>query len=124
MLFQEKNKETDRDFSEGALWWLAGLLEGEGSFDFQCRTSENRNGRIRIQLATTDYDVAERVAYMLGVKVNGPYKQSGIGKLPTYRVMKSGVRIFPLWSRLYPLMGKRRQEQMVSAWARVQAQRG
>lgn len=96
------------------LHWLAGLLEGEGSFDWQCRKNENRHGRPRIQLASTDKDIAERVAGYFGRRINGPYGAYGgqLNKKPIYKVLVSGPRAAGLMMTLWALLGERRRQQI------------
>ena len=90
--------------------WLAGLLEGEGSF----HTSINRAGaRPRISVAMTDKDVMERVARELETKVLGPYPHGPDGKYqPMYNVAVAGKRALGVMLTLYPEMGQRRRQQI------------
>lgn len=89
------------------LHWLAGLLEGEGSF---MHPSPSRPRSARISLESTDRDIVERAASLFGinfiyVRKNGPNKDS-------YQVQVSGARA-ELWMRkLLPLMGIRRQSRI------------
>ena len=102
------------------LSWLAGLLEGEGSFDTQSRASEKRHDRPRIQFGSTDFDICERVAQLFNKKVNGPYKAYKNQKAikPYCRVLISGPRAADLMKLLYPLLGKRRKLQIRTALMR------
>src|SRR3989442_1732658 len=93
------------------LYWLAGLMEGEGWF-----TLDKKNGRpgrdsIRIGLTMTDEDVVRRAADIAQMgHVTGPHDK-GPGNKPQWlwRVgRQSDVR--SLMADLYPLLGKRRQE--------------
>jgi len=88
------------------LYWIAGLLEGEGCF-------EGRTGCLVISVGSTDQDVILRVKEILGF---------GTFKAP--RKLKSG-KVFYGWSStnqqktaglmmtLYPLMGERRRDKIV-----------
>jgi hypothetical protein len=107
------------------LHWLAGLLEGEGSFTLEHRSRRKHlPPKVRVSVATTDKDVAEKVASILGQKVQGPYdytKPNGhLGNKQTYRVQEQSVpKAIGLMFTLYPLMSKRRQnriEKVVKEW--------
>jgi predicted aconitase len=86
------------------LFWLAGILEGEGCFS-------NRSDRYcspNIQLVMTDMDVVIRAA-----KAMGSHKVIEIGK-PTvsgkrlYRTNVYGSTALDLMKALFPIMGQRR----------------
>lgn len=108
------------------LMWLAGFLEGEGSFlvsdskqksnHLQSRSDGYRYLSIRIVGPSCDLDVLERVQSIAGGKIFGPYADSkGKGK-PIYRwVLAKRKEVVPLMEALKPLMGKRRQQQIENA---------
>lgn len=82
------------------LIWLAGLLEGEGTFDLQ------RGRYPRIRLGMTDRDVVGRAATLMGTRVRlslrkAPYK-------PTWHAEIQGTKAAALMERLLPHMGARR----------------
>lgn len=93
--------------SDTKLGWVAGILEGEGSFTLS--SSKGRSKRIRVSVEMTDIDVVE-----------GLYEVTGIGRVyictqrkPEWkpsRVWAVSVRqdCFDLMQAVYPLMGKRR----------------
>ena len=85
--------------------WLAGLLEGEGTFMAKSRTSW-----ITISIEMCDRESVVRAAAMLGAKsvTRGP-DRSARGWRPTYRAKISGNRARPWLVELRPLMGSRRQ---------------
>ena len=94
------------------LAWLAGLLEGEGSFLKAPPSSPNCP---RISLEMTDKDVVERAASLMNGKVatrtnlkNSLWKQ-------TYRVIIKGSRAVELMRVLHPEMGSRRRLQIDAA---------
>lgn len=64
--------------SEKELYWLAGLLEGEGSFSPGPTSAPNS---ARISLTITDADVVARVAALWGV---GETRYRGLGG-PSWR---------------------------------------
>ena len=98
---------------ENALHWLAGLLEGEGSFLFPTPSAP---GRPVIQLAMTDEDVVARVAALFSVRYHGWQRRNSNAKL-SYQVLLRGGRAVDYMQRLRPLMGQRRQQQIDQALA-------
>lgn len=81
--------------------WLAGFIEGEGTFDASRRHA--------LVFATTDRDVAERAVRILGGNLNGPYERDKPGYKPVYRGTVHGARAAGWCMTLYPLMGERRR---------------
>lgn len=105
------------------LHWLAGWLEGEGSFT---RPPPSSPRRPRIQASTTDEDVILEVSRLLGVKPRYERARSP-QELPIWRVLLSGGRALMLMEALRPAMGARRQGQIDRAIERALeagAQRG
>lgn len=89
-----------------AVYWLAGLLEGEGSFGFYGRSP-------RIQICMTDHDVMERARVLLD------FKPMLFRRMPNQHSTRSawqmticGRRAAGWMMTLYPLMGARRQERI------------
>jgi hypothetical protein len=93
------------------LHWLAGLLEGEGSFGFSCTPV--------IQMAMTDRDIVARAHAVCGpaARLNGPYMPKG-GKHPIWRLAVHGRTGAGLMMTLWSLLGTRRREQIRAALAR------
>jgi hypothetical protein len=98
--------------------WLAGLLEGEGSFALY-------NGSPCIQMGTTDYDVAEKAALVLKTTIGGPYqpkrKPGAVGKpyKPFFNVRVHGAKAIGWMFMLFSFLGERRREAIqnaVGAW--------
>lgn len=94
------------------LYWIAGLLEGEGSFI----GSANRHGRPypQITLAMTDRDVVEKAAAIMeapSVK-SSQYVNNRHGKLPMWRFTINGDPAIEWMEALEPIMGQRRHEQI------------
>jgi hypothetical protein len=82
------------------LLWLAGLLEGEGSFD------AHRGRYPRIRLAMTDRDVVGRAASLMDAKI-----RLALHPLPakaTWHTEISGVRAAEIMRQILPHMGARR----------------
>jgi len=95
--------------SETDIAWIAGLLEGEGSFMKPAKNDPY--GMPRIQIQMTDHDVIEKIAKMFGVvayKVKNPrYEQNG-WKTP-YMAFIRGSRAAEMMNIVKPYMGTRRQ---------------
>jgi len=92
------------------LHWLAGLLEGEGSF-LHGPPSKPNCPRITVQM--TDLDVIQRCSTLMGV----PYKNARNDKRnPKWKrawaLQLGNYRAVALMQRLHPLMGARRQAQI------------
>lgn len=90
------------------LHWLAGLLEGEGSFFTEKIRSETRYAVIEVTM--TDEDVVKRAAGLMDVSVAFRHAPAKImaGHKPTYRARLRGRRAEDLMRQLMPLMGQRR----------------
>jgi hypothetical protein len=86
-----------------ALAWLAGLLEGEGSF---LRPIPSDPARPIISCRMTDLDVVQRVSIAFGTAVQANDK--GRHKTEFATALK-GFRAVSLMRSLRPMMGKRRQ---------------
>lgn len=89
------------------LAWVAGLLEGEGSFTLKSKTSGTKRN-IVAQCHMTDYDVLLRLHRLTGIgHLRGPYA-NGTGK-PRYNWAVSGPPAYLLMKDLLPLMCQRRR---------------
>lgn len=88
------------------LLWLAGYLEGEGSF---CKGSPSKPRTPIISVTTTDEDVAYRVGALLGTK---PWHQKPRKQHWKYSwvIHLRGQRAVDLMKDLRPLMGERRKQ--------------
>lgn len=96
---------------DASLIWLAGWLEGEGSF--YSGTPKGDNQRIHIQVFSIDRDVIEKAAKIMEgsiyfIKARGR-SQSG------WRVEAQGECAANLMRRLLPFMGKRRSDQILKS---------
>lgn len=100
--------------------WLAGLLEGEGSFCWARHpsyvTKNNVKGQYAtVQVCSTDRDIIADAARLMGTNVMGPYSYPQRRKAtykPVYVTNRRGKKALVLAARLYPYMGKRRKEQI------------
>jgi hypothetical protein len=82
------------------LLWLAGLLEGEGSFD------AHRGKYPRIRLAMTDRDVVGRAASLMDAKIRLALHPAPASA--TWHTEISGVRAAEIMREILPHMGTRR----------------
>lgn len=101
--------------TELELHWLAGWLEGEGSFIATLGPAHPKTGTrklyIAVKGASSDEDVIRRVAEVAGVgSVSGPYQQRPEWS-PSWRwhVQRRDVAV-ALMRAVYPYMGVRRQQ--------------
>jgi hypothetical protein len=95
------------------LHWLAGLLEGEGSF-LVGPPSAPRYPVLALQM--TDEDVVARVAAMFGRKL-GRWQSRHARERPVFLVRITGAKAVAWMIALHPLMGERRQAQIDRAVA-------
>lgn len=99
------------ELSENDKFWLAGFLEGEGSF----LKGAPSNPRLpMVSIVTTDEDVIDRVGIILGCNYWKIYPRKSHWKV-TYVIRPKGGKAVELMQTLKPLMGKRRQEQIQRA---------
>ena len=107
-----------RGLLQPELWWLAGWLEGEGSF-VSPPPSDPR--RARISGVTCDADVAGEVGRLLDVRprLSHSPREARLGRAPIWQVLRRGARALELMKALRPLMGVRRREQIDRALAAV-----
>lgn len=82
------------------LVWLAGLLEGEGTFDL------HRGKYARVRVGMSDRDVIGRAATLMGAKVRLSLKPPP--QKAMWHAEMSGPRALALMWELLPLMGARR----------------
>ena len=103
--------------------WCAGLLEGEGSFWVtkysKLDGSFGYSAQLQMAMNQRDRDVVEKLHSLLGGSVNGPYKPKknhpGQGEMITWGLYRK-ENALKVIKTLYPLLGKRRQEQCQKVW--------
>lgn len=89
---------------EADLYWLAGILEGEGCF--YLRTTNERYKRAAIRLSMTDKDIVQRVRDIVGYgNVNTAVLKSG---KTTYVWSIQGSHAVQVMRKIKFIMGKRR----------------
>ena len=102
--------------------WLAGYLEGEGTFHAAgSKRDDGMYPTLCIQVTSTDLDVLQRVGRMIEREANAvksyQYEKSikSSNLKQQYRVRVYGHDALQLMSILHPLMGERRQDQIKQA---------
>lgn len=95
------------------LGWLAGIMEGEGSF----YTIANRGRRyFRLSIESTDEDVITRVASLIGARCDGPLtRKDRPENKPRWRCSLLGKGAINVALALRPHMSRRRQTQINAA---------
>lgn len=104
-----KHNLLGMQISEDDLNWLAGLLEGEGSFMAGPPSAPNRPS---ISVHMTDEDVIRRVATLFDIGFVQIIKGKRAHHKTSYAVRLRGARAVELMKLLEPLMGIRRQDQI------------
>lgn len=94
--------------------WLAGLLEGEGTF---CVTRSGRLAYPVVQVHMCEEVVVRRAARILGTTSVWPEKPRFARWRPTYATAVSGSAAAPWMRRLRPFMGVRRTAAIDAALA-------
>jgi hypothetical protein len=100
------------EFSTAEFLWLAGWLEGEGSF-LAPPPSSPRGARIQAQ--ARDRDVVDEVARLLDVRVGLHIDRRNPAWSPMWRVLLQWGRAVRLMKMLQPIMGARRANQIQAA---------
>jgi hypothetical protein len=92
--------------TQADLIWLAGLLEGEGTFD------SHRGKYPRVRLAMTDRDVVGRAASLMDTGIRLSLHRAP--NQPTWHAEISGARAAEIMTALLPYMGNRRSGKIAS----------
>jgi hypothetical protein len=111
----DENQQRSNMRSKEQLLWIAGLLEGEGSFEL---AKVGNYPRMRISCKMTDSDVIEKLRTTIGLghiykSKSTQLKIDGTPCLPQfiYRLYKMN-QVYDLCKELFPFMGNRRQKQI------------
>jgi hypothetical protein len=91
---------------EKDLYWLAGILEGEGYF-----YSQTDKYPLGIAVEMTDLDIIERICKLLKTKYCCPKKREEHHK-QSYKVVLRGKKAIAVMILLLPMMGERRSEKI------------
>ena len=101
--------------SEIEVAWLAGLLEGEGNFGLYARSAERYEVSTAppspfLRISMTDQDIIERVGKLVNKRPFTPERLTATGKRVYIVHVGSRATLISLLPRLFPYLGKRRQE--------------
>ena len=92
--------------------WVAGLIEGEGSFTWRSSPT--------ISIQMSDLDIVLRAARLLGGNVRGPYQPKGKASYKrTWAFAVSGSNAASWMMTIYSFMGERRRakiEEVLAIW--------
>lgn len=91
------------------IYWLAGILEGEGCFVIGNSSS--------ILLQMSDEDIVRRVATLLKAKVSGPLPVRKNSYKPLFLTQVHGVRAAEWMMTIWPIMGYRRKAKILKCLA-------
>lgn len=98
--------------------WLAGLLEGEGSFSTMTVKHRLRTKRrITVSVMMTDEDVLRRAAGFMRAKLYGPYGPYRGCRKRCWQINLSGKQAAAWMMTLYSFMGSRRRLEIENALA-------
>lgn len=100
---------TTADLSTEDRIWLAGLLEGEGTFDLQ------RGKYARIRVGMTDRDVVGRVASLFGSSIRLTLKGKPVSSI--WHAEIQGPRAEAIMRAVLPYMGARRSSKIAEILA-------
>jgi len=93
-------------------YWLAGLLEGEGSF---MKGPPSNPSKPVVQIQMTDEDIVARAADLMGAQKYYAIRRQQAHHKDAWQVRVTGARAVALMRLLRPLMGIRRQAQIDAA---------
>jgi hypothetical protein len=102
--------------NELELVWLAGLLEGEGTFIDQ-RTGTNTGGSGLVRIGMNDLDVVEKAALLMKGEIKVHVDLRPNHQIHYYCVV-SGIRARELMTAVLPYMGKRRSAAITALLAK------
>lgn len=98
------------------MFWLAGLLEGEGSF---LRGPPSNPNKIGVKLDMKDEDIVLRASHLMQVRsyqLDSGRKRNPKWS-PIFRAIAYGRKAYSLMNKLCPIMGLRRKDQINIALA-------
>lgn len=93
--------------------WLAGFLEGDGTFYRRQPTGSKTGGGININVHQVNQEPLERLLKLFGGKI---YQIPGIDNhSPKGSWMATGGRAIGIMQTVWPLMSRKRRAQIVNA---------
>ena len=105
--------------------WLAGLLEGEGSFCVDAHTGTRADGSpggrrpsLVVSLQMTDQDVVQRAAALMdGTCIPSRRRKIRPNESPSWRTKVTGQKAEDTMRAVLPLMGQRRTAKILECLA-------
>ena len=112
-------KEPDISLTNVEIAWIAGLLEGEGSFGLDDRSKDRYDNSTAppgcyFRISMTDEDVIEKLANLFQRKYFQPTQPTAGNKLENVLYIGDRKTLLYILPLLYPHFGKRRKEQVQS----------
>ena len=102
------------------IYWVAALLEGEGSFGWNLNSKRNENRGVPvIQVSMSDRDVIDRVATLFCASIHIVNRKDR--KNTMYHCSIWGRKAIGWMMTVYPIMGRRRQKRIKEVWRRWKA---
>lgn len=104
------------------IYWLAGLLEGEGCFHAQRQGIKRRRSLPIIVIAMCDEDVVRRAHGVMKPTSTVKLDAQDAPRQPQYRLTVAGRCAAGWMMTLYPLMGVRRQariREVLTEWRQI-----
>lgn len=109
MTLPPRGRPLPHIFSEEATW-LAGWIEGEGSFGWFYTPTQTRKYKYpMIKGGSVDEDVIAKIAILCDVSYYKEKLYSKLAKQPMFRFRIRGRKAATLMRLIYPYMGKRRK---------------
>lgn len=115
------NLSVSQTISDTDIAWLAGLLEGEGTFRLQSRSYYKKDGKLygpyqypRLSVGMTDEDVIQHARQIIGTgKIYRSVDKRDTTHKPIYTLVVSTTNdVLYLCRLLLPHMGERRKQQI------------
>ena len=113
----QTNKKVDLKLSSTEIAWIAGLLEGEGSFGLDDRAKTRYKVSTApaspfIKISMVDEDVISKLAKMVNKSYFSPSRKTVKNKIVYTLHIGDRATLLYLLPRVLPYLGKRRQERV------------
>jgi len=113
-----ENPATEMMATDVELAWVAGILEGEGTF----RVTDAGSTQVTAEMA--DLDVLQKIQRVLGFGTIGNERKRGENRRTTWTFCVSGRRdIEQLLNAILPYMGERRTKQIATVLGYIRVMR-
>nr|YP_002000412.1 putative LAGLIDADG homing endonuclease [Oedogonium cardiacum]YP_002000466.1 putative LAGLIDADG homing endonuclease [Oedogonium cardiacum]ACC97274.1 putative LAGLIDADG homing endonuclease [Oedogonium cardiacum]ACC97302.1 putative LAGLIDADG homing endonuclease [Oedogonium cardiacum] len=113
----KSSKELIESISDVDIAWMAGLLEGEGSFGLDKRSKQRYEKSTSppgayVKISMTDEDVIEKMAKLVNKTYYSPTRLTKKNKKVYILHIGDRESLLALLPRLFPYFGKRRQAEV------------